>query len=69
MSPILSDAEIAELCRGLKQSAARIRFLRDTLKIPVARRPDGTPLVLRKDVEGPRPDVAPVGPNWTKGPR
>jgi hypothetical protein len=51
MSPVLSDAEVESLCRGYKQTAARIRFLRNVMKIPAVRRPDNTVLVLRCHVE------------------
>jgi hypothetical protein len=46
----LTDAEIADLCRPLRQPAAQLRYLR-SLGIPVQRRRDGTPLVWRRDLE------------------
>lgn len=48
--PFLSDAEIAEICRPLKQGAAQIRFLRK-MGLRVERRLDGTPLVGRAHYE------------------
>ncbi len=46
MTPYLTDDEIAEMCRPLKQGAAQIKYLRE-IGVPVTRRPDGRPLVLR----------------------
>lgn len=42
----LTDAEIDDICRPLKQHAAQVRYLR-TLGLSVERRPDGSPLVRR----------------------
>lgn len=42
---ILTDDQINDICRGLKQNAAKIRFLQ-SLGFTVRRRPDGSPLVL-----------------------
>ncbi len=42
----LSDSEITDLCRGLRQNSARFRFLQK-LGVPAARRPDGSVLVMR----------------------
>ena len=72
--PYLTDREIEGICRPLKQYAAQIRYLRDTLKLPVDRRPDGSPLVRRIDWDrsrdvhlqgGTRPTR---GPNWSVAP-
>lgn len=51
MSPYLTVDEVADICRPLKQHAAQIRYLKTVLKLPVERRPDGSPLVKRSDVE------------------
>ena len=51
MQTHLTDAELDDICRPLTQHAARVRYLRDVLKLPVARRPDGSPLVKRSDWE------------------
>jgi hypothetical protein len=51
MPPVLSDADVDDICAGLKQNAAKARFLRDVLKVPVQRKPNGRPLVLRSDWE------------------
>ena len=72
-SPILTDDELAEICRPLTQSAARIRFLRG-LGVTVERRPDGTPLVKRADWErqglgqAPQPNDRAAGaqPRWSR---
>ena len=48
--PWLSDDEIADLCAGLKQAAAQIRFIRQ-LGLQVRTKPNGRPLVMRADVE------------------
>ncbi len=70
MRPDLSVEEVDAMCMGLKQNAAKVRFLR-SLGLKVDRRPDGSPLVLRAQfypvgmaqtaLSGPRP-------NW-KSPR
>jgi len=48
-TPYLTDEEIAGICRPLRQKHAQVRYLRDVLKLPVERRPDGSPLVRRVD--------------------
>lgn len=48
----LSDAEVDEICDGLAQDAARIRFLR-RLGLRVDRKPNGRPLVWRPSSVGP----------------
>lgn len=55
--PFLTDDEIAKICYPLKQGAAQIKYLRE-IGVPVSRRPDGRPLVLRhKLVAAPAPDA------------
>lgn len=70
LKPYLTDEELAEICRPLIQGAAQIRYLRDVLHLPVARRLDGTPLVKRADWDrATQPASAPQagpGPNWRK---
>jgi hypothetical protein len=65
----LSDAEIADICRPLKQHAARIRYLK-RLGVRVERRPDGSPLVARSDWERrgqSTQNVRPAnGPKWSR---
>lgn len=48
--PWLSDDEIADLCAGLKQAAAQIRFIRQ-LGLQVRTKPNGRPLVMRADFD------------------
>lgn len=50
-APILTDAEVDEICAGLVQAAAKVRYLRDVLRVPVERKPNGRPLVRRADWE------------------
>lgn len=67
--PYLTDEELAEICRPLVQGAAQIRYLRDTLHLPVARRLDGTPLVKRADwdrTQQPTASAPGTGPKWRK---
>lgn len=45
--PDLTSEEIDAICAGLKQNAAKVRFLR-SLGVTVERRPDGTALVNRQ---------------------
>lgn len=44
--PYLTDDEVDEMCAGLTQDAAKIRFLR-RLGLTVHRKPNGRPLVWR----------------------
>ena len=44
--PDLTDQEVDEICGGLKQNAAKVRFLRG-LGVAVERKPNGRPLVNR----------------------
>lgn len=70
MLPYLSDDEIDGICAGLVQSAAKVRYLREVLKVPVERKPNGRPLVRRVDWERRQPEAqndAPAdGPNWSR---
>lgn len=66
MSPHLSDAEVDDICAGLRQGAAMVRFLRDVLKLPVHRKPNGRPLVRRADFDRPPAQNARPGPKWSK---
>lgn len=45
--PWLTDQEVDDLCDGLTQNAAKIRYIRDVLKLPVTVKPNGRPLVPR----------------------
>lgn len=44
----LSDDEVDAICAGLKQNAAKVRYLRG-LGVTVERKPNGRPLVRRVD--------------------
>jgi hypothetical protein len=58
-----TDAEVDELCDGLVQDAAKIRYLRDVLKLRVNRKPNGRPLAWRPEpvalAEAQNDDAAP----------
>lgn len=43
----LTDAEVDAICSGLRQGAAQVRYLQ-RLGVPVARKPNGRPLVRRE---------------------
>lgn len=70
MNPILSDAEVDEICAGLTQAAAKVRYFREVLRVPVERKPNGRPLVRRVDWERRQPlaqnDTPTRGPKWSK---
>ena len=51
MPPYFTDAEVDEMCAGLKQPAAKIRYL-TALGLRVQRKPNGQPLAWRPS-EGP----------------
>lgn len=67
--PDLTDAEVDRICEGLRQNAAKARYLRE-LGLTVNTRPNGRPLVMRAHAEqvlaGQRP--APAA-NDTNNPR
>lgn len=70
MLPYLTDTEIDGICAGLTQSAAKVRYLRDVLRVPVERKPNGRPLVRRADWDRRHPaaaqnDAPGDGPNWS----
>jgi hypothetical protein len=50
MTPWLTQEEIDDLCQGLTQTAAQIRYL-EGLGLTVRTKPNGTPLVLRSHLE------------------
>lgn len=70
MLPYLTDDEIDGICAGLTQSAAKVRYLREVLRVPVERKPNGRPLVRRVDWDRLQPEAqndAPAdGPNWSR---
>lgn len=66
LTAALSDAEIAAICAPLVQGAAQVRYLRDVLKVPVQRKPNGRPLVRRCDWEREQNQRTANGPKWTR---
>ncbi len=50
-NPILSDAEVCEICAPLRNGAAQGRFIRNQLGVTVLFKPSGKPLVSRLAVE------------------
>ena len=62
--PYLTDEEVDHMTRGLKQPAAKVRFLQ-SLGLQVTRRPDGTPLVRAPEAAR---DALPPNqePRWTR---
>ncbi len=51
MTPWLSPDEVADLCEGLTQPAAQLRYLKRTFKIEAKRKPSGALLVFRHQLE------------------
>lgn len=67
MNAALTDAEISTICAPLTQGAAQVRYLRDVLRLPVQRKPNGRPLVRRCDWEREQNAIKPAGgPKWTR---
>lgn len=68
MTPDLTDTEVDSVCSGLKQNAAKVRFLK-RMGLHVRQKPNGRPLVNRAHYDivaiGERPAVANNEPNWT----
>jgi len=50
-SAFLTDDEVDAICAGYVQNAAKVRFLREVVRVPVKRKPNGRPLVLRADLQ------------------
>ncbi len=62
----LTDAEIDNICRGLTQNAARVRFLK-RMGLVVRQKPNGRPLVNRShydEVTSGKKVRMTVEPNW-----
>lgn len=70
LPPVLSDSEVDDICAGLKQNAAKVRYLSGVLHVPVQRKPNGRPLVLRSDWERRAVSTGTgrqtSGPKWSK---
>ncbi|MGE0745253.1 MAG: hypothetical protein AB7K86_08400 [Rhodospirillales bacterium] len=46
--PYLTDNEVRDICAGIEQPAAMIRYLRSVVRVPIVlRKPNGMPLVGR----------------------
>ncbi len=59
----LSDAEVDDMCAGLTQDAAKVRYLRQ-LGLKVDRKPNGRPLAWRPTQAAPeKTQNAQSGPN------
>jgi hypothetical protein len=54
-----TDAEVAELCEGLTQPAAMVRYLR-SLGLKVDRKPNGKPLAWRPLANAPQAQNGPA---------
>jgi hypothetical protein len=75
LDPDLTDAEVDRICDGLKQNAAKVRYLR-SLGVTVTRKPSGRALVSRAHyiaVRGAPPapagrgvSSAALSPNWSR---
>lgn len=64
MTDYLTDAEVDAICGGLRQNAAKVRYL-GNLGYDVKRKPNGRPLVRR----GPPPPTVQPAPGvgrWTR---
>lgn len=66
MNPDLTDAEIDNICDGLKQSAAKVRFL-EGLGLTVRRKPNGRPLVHREHYDAMRGAGRVAAPSGGRG--
>lgn len=68
MSDILSEAEIDQLTKPVRQRAAQARHLSAMLGCEVKRRPDGLPIVTRQMLERLQPAEAQndAGINWSR---
>lgn len=69
MTPDLTDAEVDQICAGLVQNAAKIRYLK-ALGLRVERRPNGRPLVARAEWDrrttgASEKSKSANGPKWT----
>lgn len=49
--PYLTDAEVSAMCEPLRQPAAQCRYLKNNLKLMIATKPNGRPLVLRTELD------------------
>jgi hypothetical protein len=68
VAPWLTEEEIADLCKPLKQAAAQIRFMR-ALGLMVRTKPNGAPLVMRANVDSVMGDSSMQTPGKPEGKR
>lgn len=66
--PWLSAAELTDLCKPLTQPAAQCRFLREEFGIEAKRRPDGSLIVMRAQLEPSVPDAPGAASTLSPGP-
>jgi hypothetical protein len=66
-STCLSDAEIDEICEGLVQPLAKVRYL-TSLGLHVLRKPNGAPLVNRAHFDAITGNCAKSSPLTSSGP-
>lgn len=64
LPPYLTDAEVADMCAGLRQPAAMIRYLRK-LGLRVDKKPNGRPLAWRPTEAAPKAQNDDAAPNVT----
>lgn len=64
MTDHLSDTEVDDICAGLEQNAAKVRFL-EQLGYRVTRKPNGRPLVWRRQIDLPAPAQPSEAPDRT----
>ena len=71
MAIALTDEEVSELTRPIKQGAAQVRHLSAMLGCEIKRRPDGRPVVTRDMLARLQTNDAPAsndaGLNWGSG--
>jgi hypothetical protein len=63
VTPWLSSEEVADLCEGLTQPAAQLRYLKRTFNIDCRCKPSGAVLVFRHQLEPTAPPVSRPQPN------
>lgn len=71
MTIALTDEEVGELTKPIKQGAAQVRHLKQMLGCEIKRRPDGRPVVTRDMLARLQTNDAPAsndaGLNWGSG--
>lgn len=62
-NPVLTDAEVADICAPLRRGSAQVRYFRDHFGLPVRVKPNGRPVVSRAAFERALSGVALGGVN------